>query len=162
MAIMTLRDEIRAAVESRHCRHHPYYQLWRQGRLPREAIAGWVQQHYHFTKDVVWLQGTYLADVPYPDVREKFQQAIAEETDPKDPHIAILLRFGQAMGRDPEAVKRSKPLPTTQALLDWVWILTRQRSIVEAIAGLNIGLESQPPQPVRRSGPYLEGKVLLH
>ena len=38
MAIMTLRDELRAAVESRHSRFHPYYEMWREGKLPREAI----------------------------------------------------------------------------------------------------------------------------
>jgi pyrroloquinoline-quinone synthase len=147
MAVVTLRDELRAAVESRHSRHHPFYQLWREGKLSREAIGGWVQEHYHFTKDVLWLEGALLIDVPYADVREQFRRGIfEEEMDPADPHIAILLRFGEAMGLDPKAVRRSKPLPTTQALLDWAWILTRHRSMVEAIAGLNIGLESQPPQ----------------
>jgi pyrroloquinoline-quinone synthase len=146
MAIATLRDQLRAAVESRHSRHHPYYQLWREGKLPREAIAGWVQEHYHFTKDVMWLIGPLLTETPYADVRELFGHNIAEEMDPRDPHIEILLRFGEAMGLDREAVKRSKPLPTTQAMLDWIYILTRQRSMVEAIAGLNIGMESQPPQ----------------
>jgi len=41
MAVITLRDELCAAVESRHSGHHSYYQLSREGRLPREAIAGW-------------------------------------------------------------------------------------------------------------------------
>ena len=146
MATPTLRDELRAAVESRHSRHHPYYQLWCEGKLPREAIAGWVQEHYHFTKDIPWLAGPKLCDIPYEDVRDMARRGIAEEMDPKDPHINILLRFGEAMGLDPEQVKRSKPLPTTQALLDWAYIITRHRSIIEAVAGLNIGLESQPPQ----------------
>ena len=66
--------------------------------------------------------------------------------DPSDPHIEILLRFGEAMGLDPEAVKQSKPLPTTQALLDWYFILTRHRSMVEVVSGAQIGIESQPPQ----------------
>jgi pyrroloquinoline-quinone synthase len=146
MAVVTLRDELQAAVESRHSRHHPYYQLWREGKLSREAIGGWVQEHYHFTKDIPWLVGPMLSEVPYPDVRELFRHNIEEEMDPRDPHIDILLRFGAAMGLDPDAVRRSKPLPTTQALLDWVYIVSRHRSMVEAIAGLNIGLESQPPQ----------------
>ena len=146
MAIATLRDELRAAVESRHSRHHPYYQLWREGKLPREAIAGWVQEHYHFTKDIPWLSGPKLCDVPYEDIRDMARRGIAEEMDPKDPHINILLRFGEAMGLDPEQVKRSKPLPTTQALLDWIYILANHRSMVEGIAGMQLGLESQPPE----------------
>ena len=79
-------------------------------------------------------------------MRELFRRNIEEEMDPRDPHIEILLRFGRAVGLDPAQVKRSKPLPTTQALLDWIYILSRHRSMVEAIAGLNIGLESQPPK----------------
>jgi pyrroloquinoline-quinone synthase len=158
MAVATLRDELRAAVESRHSRHHPYYQMLCDGTLPREAIAGWVQEHYHFTKDIPWLSGPKLSEVPYEDVRDMARRGIAEEMDPKDPHINILLRFGEAMGLDPEHIKRSKPLPTTQALLDWAYIITRHRSIMEAIAGLNIGLESQPPQLYGAMVPALREK----
>ncbi len=146
MAIMTLRDELRAAVESRHSRFHPYYALWREGKLPREAIGGWVQEHYHFTKDIPWLNAVMPTRVPYADVRAIYQESTDEEMDPADPHIEILLRFGEAMGLDPAQVRQSKPLPTTQALLDWIYILSRHRSMVEVIAGAQIGLESQPPQ----------------
>ena len=145
MAVTTLRQELRAAVESRHCRTHAYYQMWRDGTLKREAIAGWVQEHYHFTRDVKWLNAVMPCRVPYADVRAAYQESIDEEMDPNDPHINILLRFGEAMGLDPEEVKRSKPLPTTQALLDWIFILSRHRSMVEVIAGAQIGIESQPP-----------------
>jgi len=158
MAELTFRDKLRVAVESRHSRHHPYYELWRKGQLSREAIAGWVQEHYHFTKDIPWLLGPMLSEVPYQNVRDLFRHNIEEEMDPRDPHIHILLRFGEAMGLDIDAVKRSKPLPTTQALLDWIYILTRQRSMVEAIAGLNIGLESQPPTLYRDIVPVLREK----
>ena len=115
MAIMTLRDELRAAVESRHGRHHPFYQLWAEGKLPREALGGWAQEHYHFTKDVVWLNTSMTIDVPYQDVREMYRRNVEEEMDPREPHIEILLRFAEAMGFDPEEVKRSKPLPTSRS-----------------------------------------------
>jgi pyrroloquinoline-quinone synthase len=146
MAAKTFRDQIREAVESRHSRHHPYYALWAEGKLTRAQMGGWAQEHYHFTKDIPWLIGPMLSDNPYPEVRESFRHAIEEEMDPRDPHIEVLLRFSRACGLDDAQIKRSKPLPTTQALLDWIYILSRHRSMVEAIAGLNIGLESQPPQ----------------
>jgi hypothetical protein len=82
MAIMTIRDELRAAVESRHSRFHPYYQMWREGTLKREAIAGWVQEHYHFTRDVRWLNAVMPCRVPYADVRATYQESIDEEEDP--------------------------------------------------------------------------------
>ena len=40
MGTETLSERLRAAVESRHSRHHAYYDLWRKGKLSREAIAG--------------------------------------------------------------------------------------------------------------------------
>ena len=39
MASQTLSDRLRAAVESRHCLHHPYYELWRKGTLSRPLPA---------------------------------------------------------------------------------------------------------------------------
>src|SRR4051794_3975311 len=76
VAITTLRDELRAALETRHSRHHPYYHLWREGNLSREAIAGWVQEHYHFTKDIPWLGAVMPTRVPYADVRAVYQESI--------------------------------------------------------------------------------------
>jgi pyrroloquinoline-quinone synthase len=116
VAVTTLRQELRAAVDSRHCRTHPYYKMWRDGTLKREAIAGWVQEHYHFTRDVKWLNAVMPCRVPYADVRAAYQESIDEEMD-----------------------------PNTQALLDWIFILSRHRSMVEVIAGAQIGIESQPP-----------------
>jgi pyrroloquinoline quinone (PQQ) biosynthesis protein C len=146
VAVTTLHDELRAALETRHCRHHPYSQMWRDGTLPREAIAGWVQEHSHFTKDIPWLNAVMPCRIPYADVRAAYHESINEKTDPADPHINILLCFGAAMGLDSEAVKQSKPLPTTQALLDWLFILSRHRSMVEVIAGAQVEIESQPPE----------------
>lgn len=158
MAVMTLREELRAAVESRHCRHHVFYDMWRDGTLPREALAGWAQEHYHYTKDVVWLSGVNLVDIPYEDVREMYRQSLAEEMNPDDPHVEMLLRFAEAMGADREALKASKPLPTTQAMLDWAYIITRHRSLIESIAGKQIGMESQPPTLYQDIVPALREK----
>src|SRR5581483_3600797 len=101
---------------------------------------------YHFTHDVRWLNAVMPCRVPYADVRAVYQESQDEEEDPAEPHVEMLLRSGEAMGLPREQVLNSKPLPTTQALLDWYFILTRHRSMVEVVAGAQIGIESQPPQ----------------
>ncbi len=145
MVATTFANEMLQTVKRRHCERHPLTEAWVRGELTREQLGKWATEHYHYTKDIFWLSGINLVDMPYADVREMYRQSLAEEMDPDEPHIDVLLRFGAAMGLDPEAVKRSKPLPTTQAVLDWAWILTRQRSLIESIAGKQIGMESQPP-----------------
>ena len=79
------------------------------------------------------------------EVKRHILENLAEEEDPKDRHMDMILDFCAACGYTRAEVLGATMLPWTEALTDWGWRLVSQRPWQIAITGLTIGLESQPP-----------------
>ncbi len=153
-----LRRELEDIVRSRHCVRHPLIEAWAAGTLDRQVLGRWVQEHYHFTKDLWAFLGTNYGNCPHPDARAVIMENLGEEEDPADPHVNILLRFARACGVDPEEIRASKPLPTTWGLKDWLTVISTRRTWLESSAGMHIGMESQLPTIVEKILPALREK----
>lgn len=150
--------ELKSIVDSRHCIHHPLVEAWAAGTLPKEVLGRWVQEHYHFTKDLwAFLAATY-SNCPYQDARAAIMENLSEEEDPNDPHVEILLSFAAACGVSPEEIRSSKPMPTTWGLKDWLTVISTRRTWIESAAGMHIGMESQLPAMVEKILPALREK----
>ena len=140
------KEELEATVERRHCRRHPLTLAWAAGELDRSVLGAWAREHYHFTKDVGSFFRPILANCAVREAQEMILENLAEEgEEAADPHIEQLLDFAKACGLDPNEVRQSEPLPTTKGLRDWITLLVSKRSWQEAVAGINIGMESQLP-----------------
>ncbi len=145
MAVSTsFREELIAAVDSRHCADHPMTDKWARGELSRNCLMGWGIEHYHWVSTIRPQTFYTLAKAP-PDVRESILQNFREEHDPDRPHLPIVLRFAAANGADVEAVKRGRGLPTTEAWVAFQTRVCRDEHWVAGLAATNIGTESQSP-----------------
>jgi pyrroloquinoline-quinone synthase len=140
-----VRQAMIEALEPLHRKNHPFTQALRDGKLTKSHLGEWVREHYHFTKDLWHWFAFMYANCPFPDAREAFMENITEEMDPSDPHTSMLLRFGEACGLDRSDIVSSRPLPTTDALRDWLSLVTREESFVVATAALQCGMEAQGP-----------------
>jgi pyrroloquinoline-quinone synthase len=150
------KRELKAIVDSRHCIRHPLVQSWATGELPKEVLGRWAQEHYHFTKDLwAFLAATY-ANCPYPDARETIMENLAEEQNPADPHVNILLAFAEACGVSAGEIRASNPLPTTWGLKDWLTRISTHQPWIESAAGMHIGMESQMPKMAGQILPALK------
>jgi len=149
------RAELTALVDSRHCTRHPLVEAWAAGKLSKPQMAAWVQEHYHFTRDLWSFFGAMFGNCPEPEGRATIMENLGEEEDPSDPHIEMLLSFAAACGVDPAQIKASRPLPTTWALKDWLTVISTRRTWLEAAAGVHIGMESQLPDIVVKILPAL-------
>ena len=98
----SFRDELRAAVDERHCADHPMTDKWARGELGRDALMGWGVEHYHWISNIRPNTFYKLAKAP-PDVREMILENFQEENDPNRPHLPIVLKFAQANGADIDA-----------------------------------------------------------
>lgn len=141
----SLRERLLAALEPRHCKHHPLMQAWARGELSRETLALWAKEHYHYTHAFVRWYALMIAACPvgWADAREVYIETIAEEYRPGAEHMNMVLRFAAACGADPEYIKRSRPLPSTQALRDYLELLTTRGQFLEMLVGQTIAQESQ-------------------
>lgn len=147
------RQQLIAARDESHSKNHPFIDKWASGKLSKAQTAVYVVQHYHFVTDFLdWM--AYLASqIPMRDVKRHLLTNLAEEEDPEDRHIDMLLDYAGACGVSRDAMLKSKVLPWTQALRDWGWRVAYQAPWQVALAGFLIGLESQPPDIYRRIVP---------
>ena len=143
VATVSLRERLREALEPLHCKHHPLIQTWARGELSREAMALWAKEHFHYTKDFYRWYAKMIAACPWPDGRQVYIETIAEEYAPGAEHKGLVLRFAKACGADPEYVARTRPLPSTAALCNWLELLTSRGRFLEMMTGQTIAQESQ-------------------
>ena len=143
MAVSTaFRDELKAAVEARHCADHPMTDKWARGELSRNCLMGWAIEHYHWVSNIRPQTFYTLATAP-PDVRESILENFREEHDPSRPHLPIVLRFAAANGADVEEVQRGRGLPTTESWVAWRIDVAKHEPWFASVAAGTIGSESQ-------------------
>lgn len=142
-SVATFREEMVATVERRHCKTHPLTVAWANGELTTEQLGLWAVEHYHFTHDLHTFFGRIMANSDQQEGRDMELDNLADEQNPEDPHNRQLLDFISACGLDTKSAIQRIPLPTTQALRDWLFLLCDRRPWQEAAAGFHVGLESQ-------------------
>lgn len=141
--IGTFRDDMLAVVERRHCKTHPLTNAWAAGELTREQLGRWAVEHFHYTHDLHTFFGRILANADQQEARAMELDNLADEENPADPHNRQLLDFIDACGLQTATLIARPPLPTTQALRDWLLLLCEKRSWQEAAAGFHVGMEAQ-------------------
>lgn len=142
-AVATFRDELLGIVERRHCKRHPLTEAWAKGELTREQLGRWAVEHWQYTHDLHVFFGRILANCDEQEGRNMELDNLGDEQNPADPHNRQLFDFIGACGLDAEAVTTADPLPTTQALRDWLLLMCEKRTWQEAAAGLHVGMEAQ-------------------
>jgi pyrroloquinoline-quinone synthase len=146
MAISTaFRDELRAAVDERHCADHPMTEKWARGELSRNCLMGWAVQHWHWVSNMPPVNFYIMARAPQA-ARDMLMENFREEHDPDRPHLPIVLRFAAANGANLDEVRSGRGLPTTEAWVAWRMRIAKEESFVAAIAAGTIGTESQSPR----------------
>ena len=148
------RQELEAAVNSRHSRMNPFTERWVNGELTRTQLGQWVCQHYQYVSQFARWCATVYGSCPDADARDFLLENIVEEESGVK-HVDLLIRFGEACGVSREQIESARQLPTTRALTAWCYE-TSQAPFHIAAAGLLVGLESQVPGIYRRNLPPLK------
>ena len=85
MAVSTsFRDELRAAVDERHCADHPMTDKWARGELSRNCLMGWAVQHWHWVSNMPPVNFYVMARAPR-EAREMLLANYLEEHDAARP-----------------------------------------------------------------------------
>ena len=165
MAKSKFREELETAITARHSSVHPWSEAWVSGKLNKRLLGEWVKQHYHYVSHFPEWLGTVFGSCPHEDVRDFLLENITEEEGitgqsdfPAVRHTKLLLDFAEACGKSREEIVNAQLngelLPETLGLQSWC-ALQAHKPVVEALAGLLIGLESQVPRIYSKTTPPL-------
>lgn len=156
------RDEFRAALEkaiqSKSANKSPFSIAWATGKLTREHLARWAENHYHYVGPFADYLGYLYARTPaeYEEAKDFLLANMYEEEIGGNRHTDLLIRFGEACGTIRERIENPDNMsPTTRALQAWCYSVAMREEPVVAVAGLVVGLESQVPSIYRKQTPTL-------
>lgn len=159
------RDEFRTALEQaikgNTANKSPFSVAWATGRLSREHLARWAENHYHYVGPFADYLGYVYARTPdeFREAKDFLLQNMYEEEIGGDRHTDLLIRFAEACGTTRERVENPDNMsPTTRALQSWCYCVAMRENPIVAVAGLVVGLESQVPSIYRRQTPTLREK----
>ena len=140
------REALEAARNEWHSKNHPFFKTWAQGELSNQAMRAYCQQHYNFVSNASRYSGIMYGLCDWHDARVLLLENLNEEEDPDERHVDKLSKFGMALGMTFEEGRSAPDLPTTAALKDFIINTLMMRSVLEGVATLTIGLESQVPE----------------
>jgi pyrroloquinoline quinone (PQQ) biosynthesis protein C len=95
------------------------HSLWRSladGTATREQFAGWLLESYHFIEGVTLRLPSVIAATAEPRIRRHFVRHFREEFD----HHHFFMHALNALGISSRTVHASRPLPGTEAVLNWM------------------------------------------
>ncbi len=167
MTALMNQDEFRTALENaikgNSANASPFSIAWASGKLSRDHLARWAENHYHYVGPFAdYLAYLYARTPETQEFREAKDFLLAnmyEEEIGGDRHTDLLIRFAEACGTTRERVEDPDNMsPTTRALQAWCYSVAMREEPVVAVAGLVVGLESQVPYIYRKQTPTLREK----
>ncbi|KAG0922499.1 hypothetical protein G6F32_014639 [Rhizopus arrhizus] len=157
MAELMNRDEFRTALENaikgKSANASPFSIAWAEGKLSREHLSRWAENHYHYVGPFADYLGYLYARTPdtYTEAKDFLLANMYEEEIGGDRHTDLLIRFAEACGTTRERVTNPDNMsPTTRALQSWCYAVAMREDPIVAVAGLVVGLESQVPGRILR------------
>ena len=117
------RDEFRAALENaikgKSANKAPFSVAWATGRLSREHLARWAENHYHYVGPFADYLGYLYARTPdhMTEAKDFLLANMYEEEIGGDRHTDLLIRFAEACGTTrARVVDPNNMSPTTRGL----------------------------------------------
>jgi pyrroloquinoline-quinone synthase len=165
MAALMNADDFRTALENailgRAATKAPFSVAWASGKLSREHLARWAENHYHYVGPFADYLALIYARMPdeFQDAKDFLLHNMYEEEIGGDRHTDLLIRFAEACGTTRERVTNPDNMSAiTRGLQSWCYSTAMREDPIVAVAGLVVGLESQVPSIYRKQTPTLREK----
>ena len=165
MAALMNPDDFRSALENaikgRAATKAPFSVAWASGKLTRDHLARWAENHYHYVGPFADYLAYIYARMPdeFQDAKDFLLHNMYEEEIGGDRHTDLLIRFAEACGTTRERVTNPDNMSaTTRGLQAWCYATAMREDPIVAVAGLVVGLESQVPSIYRKQTPTLREK----
>ena len=111
--MQTLITRIDQLLEELSLLRHPFYVLWSEGKLTREALAGYSKEYYQLVKAVPRFVSMIATRAPV-----SAQRALRANQAEEQEHVPLWASFSEALGVSSEKLATYSGLPKTQAAVE--------------------------------------------
>ena len=103
-----LIQKVDEMIEERSLLRHPFYEMWSDGKLARESLAGYSKEYFQLVRAIPVLMSPIIGAAP-GHLADELESNRREEHD----HIAYWVRFAAALGVDRTTLYEHSALPKT-------------------------------------------------
>ena len=127
---------------------HPFYQLWNEGKIPKETIDEYAKQYYAHVRNFPRYVSAVHSACDDIKTRQLLLENLNEEDQGEENHPELWMRFADGLGVDRESVRGAKLLRHTEESVARMKDLTRSENHLDGLAAL-YAYESQVPEVSR-------------
>jgi pyrroloquinoline quinone (PQQ) biosynthesis protein C len=143
-----LVDELRAIVDRRHTKDHPFVRRIAEGNASTDELRFFARQYYHRTARMFpkLVAAIYSRCPDDAELERMLLENIFSESgfeDPNKEHKRLFFRFGRALGLSREDIETTRPVPELQAFIGWRDRVFYDIPWLEAIAVQSFVFEGQ-------------------
>ncbi len=80
-------------IEEKSLLKHPFYQMWSDGKLSLESLAGYSKEYFQLVKEVPKFMNPIIENCP-----KEYQQELIDNQREESEHIAPWINFANALG----------------------------------------------------------------
>jgi pyrroloquinoline-quinone synthase len=106
---MDLIKKIDQMIEERSLLKHPFYQTWSDGKLTKEALAGYSKEYFQLVKQVPTFMTPIIEQSP-----DEFVKELTENQQEESEHIRPWISFASELGISENELMSYSGLPKTQ------------------------------------------------
>ena len=130
--IMTLLiGQINSEIEKNSLLKHRFYQLWQEGKLTLDQIAGYSKEYYHLVKTVPRMVQNTLKNNSDPRNEEIIRSTLEEENE----HIKPWKKFASSLQVSAEDLNNHSSDPLTTTAIDSLLKIS-DASFIEGVAAM--------------------------
>ena len=129
---------------------HPLWKRIAQGAVSSDGLKVFAVQFFLQVREFPRAVSALHASCPFPHERVLLAESLYEEETGRISgcnlaHPELFIRFGEGLGLERRELVDGVSLPSTDSLLHWFELSTRQRSFIEGAAAINLAAEGQVP-----------------
>ena len=141
-------EELRAIVDRRHTKDHPFIQRIAEGNASIEELRFFAKQYYQRTARVFpkLVAAIYSRCPDDPELEHMLLENVFSESgfeDPSKEHKKLFFQFGRALGLSREDIEGARPVPELLAFIGWRDRVFYDAPWLEAIAVQSFVFEGQ-------------------
>jgi pyrroloquinoline-quinone synthase len=129
LAAKSLVERIDEEIEKQSLLKHPFYQMWSEGKLSKEDLAGYAREYFQLVRTIPSLVENIIA------LSEDGEVAYFENLEDEKRHITLWERFAFSLGIPAKAINEYFGTEKTRAAVSKLGDLTTL-SFEEAIAAM--------------------------
>ncbi len=133
----TFAERLRQVGTQRYHDKHPFHRLMNQGKLSREAIAGWVANRFYYQRNIPIKDAAIVSNCPIREVRRLWLHRITDHDGARQGEggIEAWLKLAEACGMSrAEVLDERRVLPGVRFAVDAYVNLARTKPWPVAVA----------------------------